>query len=103
MISGYFLKHPDAVVSHEFDFSNDIPEGDDLNDYTLTVVNQAGDDVLSTDEVEVITSINSTDITIEFYGGIDGENYPVTVIAILGTATTTPTRIAEMRVRSKDV
>lgn len=103
MISGYLIKHPNAVKQHVFDFSSDIPENDFIGDYTITIVNAAGDDVIATDEVSYQADINTNDITVEFSGGIDGENYLVTVQISLDTSTTTPVRIVEMRVRSKDV
>lgn len=102
-ITGFFLKHPDGIRSYTFDFSADIPENDSLNDYALTVVNSAGDDVLGTAEVTVFATINTDTIDVEFSGGIDGENYRITMIAALGTSTTKPTKIIEMRVRSEDV
>lgn len=103
MINSFFLKHPDATKDVDIPLADDIPENDTLDDYTLTVVNSAGDDVLATDEVAANAVINTDSITITFSDGIDGENYLITLIATLGTSTTTPTRIFEMRVRSQDV
>lgn len=103
MITGFLIKHPDAVAEYEFDFLNDIPENDSLIDYTLTVMNSAGDDVLATDEVAASAFINTSDITVEFSGGIEGENYFITVLGVLGTSTTNPVKLVEMRVRAKDV
>ena len=101
MINGYIQKHPDAVAQYVFDFESDIPDGDDLNDYTLTIFDSEGLDV--TEDILRSALINTSDITVEFQGGYDGMNYRVTVIATLGLATTTPTRIIELRVRSQEV
>lgn len=101
MINGYFLKHPDATKQFVFDFESDIPENDGIGDYTLTIVDAAGDS--ASEVVTYFATINDSDITVEFSGGIDGENYRITVQVSLGTATTTPVRIIEMRVRKADV
>lgn len=103
MINGYFLKHPDATKEYEIEFTNDIPENDFIGDYTLTAVNAAGNDVLITDEISISAVFGTNSITITASGGVDGENYTITVRVSLDLSVTTPVRIIEMRVRSKDV
>ena len=101
MASQYINKHPDAVKQFVFDFEEDIPADDFIGDYTLTAFDS--DDIDRQEEVVRSVVINTTDITVEFQAGIDGQNYRVTVIVSLDVATTTPTKIIELRVRSKEV
>lgn len=101
MASQYLIKHPDAVAQFVFDFTENIPEDDFIGDYTLTAFDS--DDIDRQDEIIRSAVINTSDITVEFQDGIDGQNYRVTVIVSLDTATTTPTKIIELRVRSKEV
>jgi len=101
MSSQYLFKHPDAVKQFIFDFEADIPTDDFIGDYTITAFDS--DDVDRQDEVIRSVVINTTDITVEFQAGIDGQNYRVTVIVSLDVSTTTPTKIIELRVRSKEV
>jgi hypothetical protein len=101
MSSQYLNKHPSAVKQFVFDFAQDIPENDFIGDYTITAFDS--DDIDRLEEVVRSVVINPTDITVEFQAGIDGQNYRVTVIVTLDVATTTPTKIMEMRVRSREV
>ena len=100
-MNGYLVKHPDANAEYVFDFTNEIPENDTLDDYTLTIVDSDGFD--RSDDVRLSATINTSDITVIFTGGIDGQNYTVTVIITLGTSETTPTKMIELRVRSAEV
>jgi len=101
MSSQYLIKHPDAVKQFIFEFAEDIPADDFIGEYTITAFDSDGVD--REDEVIRSVVINTDDITVEFQDGIDGQNYRVTVIVSLDVATTTPTKIVELRVRSKEV
>ena len=101
MITGFTIKHPNAVKAFEFDFSEDIPENDFLGDYTITILDSEGVDV--TDDILLGATIDTDKITVEFQAGDDGQNYLVTVQVSLDLATTTPVRIIELRVRSTAV
>jgi len=104
MIDGYLVKHSAEVAKYTFDFTNEVPSGDSVATKTITMFDSADNEMSSTGVTTSSISGATVIVTLAAIGDDSiGMDYRLVCKVTMTSATQTPYKIAEIRVRNKSV